>query len=146
MTDLLSIYNMFEQFGTNHNMVSEFKLLNSLEDLEKIEMNYRGMYISLNDANISRENSNPVYDISIDIVVVDRILLNDPVALINSNQENLFVMGQLQDYFIQNLSGEQNFQEVNIQGFSDDDYNITAAISNATFVLGRTPYIKGIDV
>ena len=137
---------MFEQFGTNHNMVSEFKLLNSLEDLEKIEMNYRGMYISLNDANISRENSNPVYDISIDIVVVDRILLNDPVALINSNQENLFVMGQLQDYFIQNLSGEQNFQEVNIQGFSDDDYNITAAISNATFVLGRTPYIKGIDV
>lgn len=137
---------MFEQFGTNHNMVSEFKLLNSLEDLEKIEMNYRGMYISLNDANISRENSNPVYDISIDIVVVDRILLNDPVALINSNQENLFVMGQLQDYFIQNLSGEQNFQEVNIQGFSDNDYNITAAISNATFVLGRTPYIKGIDV
>jgi hypothetical protein len=137
---------MFEQFGTNHNMVSEFKLLNSLEDLEKIEMNYRGMYISLNDANISRENSNPVYDISIDIVVVDRILLNDPVALINSNQENLFVMGQLQDYFIQNLSGEQNFQEVNIQGFSDDDYNITAAISNATFVLGRTPYVKGIDV
>jgi hypothetical protein len=137
---------MFEQFGTNHNMVSEFRLLNSLEDLEKIEMNYRGMYISLNDANISRENSNPVYDISIDIVVVDRILLNDPVALINSNQENLFVMGQLQDYFIQNLSGEQNFQEVNIQGFSDDDYNITAAISNATFVLGRTPYVKGIDV
>lgn len=137
---------MFEQFGTNHNMVSEFKLLNSLEDLEKIEMNYRGMYISLNDANISREDSNPVYDISVDIVVVDRILLNDPVALINSNQENLFVMGQLQDYFIQNLSGEQNFQEVNIQGFSDDDYNITAAISNATFVLGRTPYIKGIDV
>tara|TARA_R110001632_G_scaffold175544_1_gene295234 strand:- start:135 stop:548 length:414 start_codon:yes stop_codon:yes gene_type:complete len=137
---------MFEEFGTNHNMVSEFKLLNSLDDLEKIEMNYRGMYISLNDANISRENSNPVYDISIDIVIVDRILLNDPVALINSNQENLFVMGQLQDYFIQNLSGEQNFQEVNIQGFSDDDYNITASISNATFVLGRTPYIKAVDV
>lgn len=146
MTDLLSIYKLFEEFGTSHNMVDEFKLLNSLEDLEKIEMKYRGMYISLNDANISRENSSPVYDISIDIVIVDRVALNEPVGLINSNQENLFVMGQLQDYFIQNLSGEQNFQEVNIQGFSDDDYNITAAISNATFVVGRTPYIKGIDV
>lgn len=146
MTDLLSIYKLFEEFGTSHNMVDEFKLLNSLEDLEKMEMKYRGMYIALNDANISRENSNPVYDISIDIVVVDRVALNEPVGLINSNQENLFVMGQLQDYFIQNLSGEQNFQEVNIQGFSDDDYNITAAISNATFVVGRTPYIKGIDV
>lgn len=146
MTDLLSIYKLFEEFGTSHNMVDEFKLLNSLEDLEKMEMKYRGMYIALNDANISRENSNPVYDISIDIVVVDRVALNEPVGLINSNQENLFVMGQLQDYFIQNLSGEQNFQEVNIQGFSDNDYNITAAISNATFVVGRTPYIKGIDV
>ena len=146
MTDLLSIYKLFEEFGTSHNMVDEFKLLNSLEDLEKMEMKYRGMYIALNDANISRENSNPVYDISIDIVIVDRVALNEPVGLINSNQENLFVMGQLQDYFIQNLSGEQNFQEVNIQGFSDDDYNITAAISNATFVVGRTPYIKGIDV
>lgn len=146
MTDLLSIYKLFEEFGTSHNMVDEFKLLNSLEDLEKMEMKYRGMYIALNDANISRENSNPVYDISIDIVIVDRVALNEPVGLINSNQENLFVMGQLQDYFIQNLSGEQNFQDVNIQGFSDDDYNITAAISNATFVVGRTPYIKGIDV
>jgi len=146
VTDLLSIYKLFEEFGTSHNMVDEFKLLNSLEDLEKMEMKYRGMYIALNDANISRENSNPVYDISIDIVIVDRVALNEPVGLINSNQENLFVMGQLQDYFIQNLSGEQNFQEVNIQGFSDDDYNITAAISNATFVVGRTPYIKGIDV
>lgn len=146
MTDLLSIYKLFEEFGTSHNMVDEFKLLNSLEDLEKMEMKYRGMYIALNDANISRENSNPVYDISIDIVVVDRVALNEPVGLINSNQENLFVMGQLQDYFIQNLSGAQSFQDVSIQGFSDDDYNITAAISNATFVAGRTPYIKGIDV
>lgn len=146
MNDLISIYELFEEFGTTHNMLSEFKLLNSIEDLEKIEMGYRGMYIALNDANISREDSNPIYDINFDIVVVDRTPKDDSLALINSNQENLFVMGQLQDYFIQNLDGSQSFQEVSMRGFSNDDYNITAAISNATFVVSRFPYLKGIDI
>lgn len=146
MNDLISIYELFEEFGTTHNMLSEFKLLNSIEDLEKIEMGYRGMYIALNDANISREDSNPIYDINFDIVVVDRTDKDDSLALINSNQENLFVMGQLQDYFIQNLDGSQSFREVSMRGFSNDDYNITAAISNATFVVSRFPYLKGIDI
>jgi len=146
VNDLISIYELFEEFGTTHNMLSEFKLLNSIEDLEKIEMGYRGMYIALNDANISREDSNPIYDINFDIVVVDRTDKDDSLALINSNQENLFVMGQLQDYFIQNLDGSQSFQEVSMRGFSNDDYNITAAISNATFVVSRFPYLKGIDI
>lgn len=146
MNDLISIYELFKEFGTTHNMLSEFKLLNSIEDLEKIEMGYRGMYIALNDANISREDSNPIYDINFDIVVVDRTPKDDSLALINSNQENLFVMGQLQDYFIQNLDGNQSFQEVSMRGFSNDDYNITAAISNATFVVSRFPYLKGIDI
>jgi len=146
VNDLISIYELFEEFGTTHNMLSEFKLLNSIEDLEKIEMGYRGMYIALNDANISREDSNPIYDINFDIVVVDRTDKDDSLALINSNQENLFVMGQLQDYFIQNLDGSQSFREVSMRGFSNDDYNITAAISNATFVVSRFPYLKGIDI
>ena len=73
-------------------------------------------------------------------------LLNNPLALINSNQENLFVMGQLQDYFIQNLDGEQNFQEVSMRGFSSEDYNITASVSNATFIVGRGPSSRGIDI
>lgn len=127
-------------------MVDEFKLLNSLDDLEKMDMKYRGVYIALNDANISRELANPVYDVNIDIVIVDRTPLNNPQALVNSNQENLFVMGQLQDYFIQNLDGEQSFQDVSMRGFSSDDYNITSAISSATFVIGRNPYLKDIDI
>jgi hypothetical protein len=104
------------------------------------------MYIALNAADISRENASPVYDVSFDIVVVDRVPLNDPKALVSSNQENLFVVGQLQDYFIQYLQGEQNFGEVSLRGFSADDYNITAAVSSATFVVGRNTYVKGIDI
>lgn len=145
MNDLTTIYELFEQFGTNHSMVNEFKLLNTLEDLEDIEINHRGLFISLEDANISREDANPVYDVNFNIVVVDKVAVDDPLGLINSNQENLFVMGQLQDYFIQNLDGEQSFQEVSMRGFSSEDYNITASISNATFIVGRSTSLKDID-
>lgn len=146
MNDLLTIYELFEQFGSNHSMISEFKLLNSLDDLQEVEINHRGLFIALEDANISRDAGNPVYDVNFNIVIVDRVALNDPVGLINSNQENLFVMGQLQDYFIQNLDGEQSFQEVSMRGFSSEDYNITASVSNATFVVGRNPYLRDIDI
>jgi hypothetical protein len=81
-----------------------------------------------------------------DIVIVDRVKLDDSKGLILSNQENLFVSGQLQDYFIQYLQGEQVFGEVNLRGFSAEDYNITAAVTSATFVVGRNPYNRDIDV
>ncbi len=146
MNDLTTIYELFEQFGTNHSMVSEFKLLNSLDDLENIQINHRGLFIALEDANISRDEGSPIYDVNFNIVIVDKVPVDEPLSLINSNQENLFVMGQLQDYFIQNLDGEQSFQEVSMRGFSSEDYNITASVSNATFVVGRNPYLRDIDI
>jgi len=146
VNDLIDIYELFEQFGTTHSMISEFKLLNTLDDLENIEMNYRGMYIALNTADISREGGSPVYDVSFDIVIVDRVALEDSKGLVLSNQENLFVSGQLQDYFIQYLKGAQVFGEVNLRGFNAEDYNITAAVTSATFVVGRNPYSRDIDV
>lgn len=63
MNDLTTIYELFEQFGTNHSMVSEFKLLNSLDDLENIQINHRGLFISLEDANISRDEGSPMYEV-----------------------------------------------------------------------------------
>lgn len=146
MNDLVTIYDLFKTFGEGHSMVNEFKLLNSLDDLETIEIDHRGLYIALEDANISRDEGSPVYDVMFNVVIVDKIPSDDPIALMNSNQENLFVMGQLQDYFQQNLDGEQSFQEVNMRGFSADDYNITSAISGATFIVGRNPYVRDIDV
>lgn len=146
MNDLITIYELFEQFGTGHHMVNEFQLLSSLEDLQNIEIDHRGMYIALENADISREGASPVYEVTFDVVVVDRVPLNDPKALMSSNQENLFVISQLQDYFIQNLSGEQSFQEVSMRGFSAEDRNITAAVTTAAFVVGRNPYLKDIDL
>jgi hypothetical protein len=127
-------------------MVNEFKLLNSVDDLQNIEISHRGLFISLDNANISRDDNTPIYEVDFDIIIVDKVSLNDPVGLMNSNQENLFVMGQLQDYFIQNLDGDQSFREVSMRGFSSADYNITSCISNATFIVGRNPYLRDIDL
>lgn len=146
MNDLVTIYDLFKTFGEGHSMVNEFKLLNSIDDLQDIELSHRGLYIALEDANISRESGSPVYDVMFNVVIVDKAPFEDPTALMNSNQENLFVMGQLQDYFQENLDGEQSFQEVSMRGFSAEDYNITSAISTATFIVGRNPYLRDIDI
>ena len=146
MNDLVTIYELFKEFGDSHGKINEFKLIGSLEDLQQVEVSHRGMYVNLDSANVSRDGNNPVYDILFNVIIIDKVALDDELGLINSNQENLFIMGQLQDYFGQNLLGEERFDEVNLQGFSADDYNITTATANCSFSVGRNPDNRGIDV
>jgi hypothetical protein len=146
VNDLTTIYELFKTFGDSHGMINEFKLIGSLEDLQQIEVSHRGMYVNLDSANVSRDNNNPVYDILFNVIIIDKVALDDEMGLINSNQENLFIMGQLQDYFGNNLLGEDRFDEVNLQGFSADDYNITTATANCSFSVGRNPSNRSIDV
>lgn len=146
MNDLITIYQLFKQFGDNHGMVNEFKLIGSLEDLQNIEVNHRGMYVNLDSANISRVSNSPIYEVVFNVIIIDKVKLDDEVGLITSNQENLFVMNQLQDYFGQNLLGEERFDEINLQGFSADDYNITTATANCSFSVGRNPDNRDIDI
>ena len=103
MNDLVTIYELFKAFGDSHGMINEFKLIGSLEDLQNIEVSHRGMYVNLDSANVSRSGNSPIYDVTFNVIVIDKVPLYDELALMNSNQENLFVMGQLQDYFGQNL-------------------------------------------
>jgi len=146
VNDLITIYQLFKQFGDNHGMVNEFKLIGSLEDLQNIEVNHRGMYVNLDSANISRVSNSPIYEVVFNVIIIDKVKLDDEVGLITSNQENLFVMNQLQDYFGQNLLGEERFDEINLQGFSADDYNITTATANCSFSVGRNPDNRDIDI
>ena len=146
MNDLVTIYELFKAFGDSHGMINEFKLIGSLEDLQNVEVSHRGMYVNLDSANVSRSGNSPVYDVTFNVIVIDKVPLDNELALMNSNQENLFVMGQLQDYFGNNLLGEERFDEINLQGFSADDYNITTATANCSFSVGRNPDNRDIDV
>jgi hypothetical protein len=52
----------------------------------------------------------------------------------------------LQDFFGQNLNGEERFDEINTQGFSADDFNITTATTSCSFVVARNPYNRDINI
>ncbi len=61
-----------------------------------------------------------------------------------SSEENLFVIGQLQDYLIQE-GYDVDFGEVELVSAMGEEYNITSAMSDFSVVLARKPYIRGID-
>jgi hypothetical protein len=59
--------------------------------------------------------------------VVDKCLADDQESLVISMQENLFVVGQVQD-FILSLDNDVEFEEVSIAQAPTDEYNLTAAV------------------
>ena len=87
---------------------------------------------------------NSVYTLDFGIFVLDRIFVEDSLAHMSSVQENIHILGQLQDYLLQqNL--DVNFQEVELTSSLADDYNITIAMSDFSISLARNPYIRTID-
>ena len=146
MNDLVTIYELFKDFGDSHRMVNEFKLLTSTDELSSISINHRGLYINFDGADLDRDNNNPTYIVTFNIIVVDKVPSNDQGALILSNQENLFVISQLQDYFNQILTGEERFDQISTTGFSLEDHNVTSAVTSCDFVVSRAPYNREINM
>lgn len=144
MNNLTIIYNEIKGFAQDHNMINEFILVGSEDELSKIEFNYRAMVIMPLEVNLSRELNNPVYELDFAIVIIDRVRLDDSSAYITSTEENIFVMGQLQDFLMQN-ERDVSFEQVDLTTSSADDYNITVAMADFSIKLARKPYVRGID-
>lgn len=144
MNNLTIIYNEIKGFAQDHNMINEFILVGSEDELSKIDFNYRTMVIMPLEVNLSRELNNPVYELDFAIVIIDRVKLDDSSAYITSTEENIFVMGQLQDFLMQN-ERDVSFEQVDLTTSSADDYNITAAMADFSIKLARKPYVRGID-
>lgn len=144
MNNLTIIYNEIKGFAQDHNMINEFILVGSEDELSKIDFNYRTMVIMPLEVNLSRELNNPVYELDFAIVIIDRVKLHDSSAYITSTEENIFVMGQLQDFLIQN-ERDVSFEQVDLTTSSADDYNITVAMADFSIKLARKPYVRDID-
>ena len=76
-------------------------------------------------------------------IVIDKIGEDDDLESIISSEENLFVIGQLQDYLIQE-GYDVEFGEVELVSAMGEEYNITSAMSDFSVVLARKPYTRGI--
>ena len=144
MNNLSDFYRLVKDFCDNHNMINEFILLSSLNDIDNRVFDYRTLILVPSRSNISRDLNRPIYTLSFDCALLDKCPNNSESASVHSIQENLFVVGQLQDYLIQQ---DENcyFDEVEVQGYASENDNITAALFEVTMSFARKGYNTGID-
>ena len=144
MNNLTELYEEIKSFAENHNMVNQFIMTASEDDLQQEEFNYRTLVMIPSSSNLSRDLNSPVYTLSFTLVVIDKILQDDSLASISSIEENIFIVGQLQDKLMQ-IGRDVNFNDIELISSSFEDYNITTAFCDFDVVLPRNPYIRGID-
>ncbi len=144
MNNLKKLYEVLKDFGDRHEMVNEFILVKTEDELEDRQFNYRSMIIMPLEANISRDNGAPAYYIDFGIVLIDKVPAENDEAQIVSIDENLFIMGQLQDHLTQE-GYDVDFAGVDLNTDRMDDYNITSAMTDFTFTLARKPHNRTIN-
>lgn len=144
MNNLTELYEEIKSFADNHNMVNQFIMVASEDDLQQYDFDYRTLVMIPSSSNLSRDLNSPVYTLSFTLVVLDRTLLDNSLSSMHSIEENIFVVGQLQDKLLQ-LDRDVVFGEVELMTSSLEDYNVTTCFCEFEVVLPRNPYIKGID-
>ena len=145
MNNLSDFYQLIKEFCADHNMINQFLFLGSEEYLQNREFNYRSVILIPSKSNVSRDLSRPIYTLSFDAAVLDKCMSSDELAFVKSTEENLFVVGQLQDYLIQQ---DENcyIEDVDVMNISSEDENITSAMFEVTVSFARNNYKKGIDI
>tara|TARA_B110000285_G_C15137163_1_gene627855 strand:+ start:821 stop:1258 length:438 start_codon:yes stop_codon:yes gene_type:complete len=145
MNNLVSLYNDVKAFADAHNMVNQFLLVGSEDDINQREFDYRTLVMMPLEANLSRDLNSPIYSLSFGIIVIDKTLLDNDLAYIQSSEENINVVGQLQDYLLQ-ANRDVDFENIEMTTGMEEDYNITIAMADFSVNLARSPYLKDIDV
>ncbi len=144
MNNLTQLYQQIKGFAEDHLMINEFLLISSEDELSQRELNYRAMIMLPLEANLSRELSSPIYTLDFGIIIIDKTLIENELSYVQSTEENIFIMGQLQDYLSQ--QGEDvDFDDVELTSSVSDDYNITIAMTDFKVNLARKPSNRGID-
>lgn len=144
MNNLREIYSKIKYFADEHKMVNQFIMVSSEGELENREFDYRSLIIVPSSSNISRDLNSPVYTLTFTAVILDQISSHDPEMSITSMEENIFILGQLQDYMLQQ-NIDVDFEDVDLTATALEDYNVTGVYCDFDVRLGRSPYTKGIN-
>ena len=145
MNNLLSFYEKIKQFCEDHHMINQFILLGSPEQIKNREFDYRSFLMIPSSSSMSRDLSRPIYTLTFNCTVLDKCAPGGEEAFVVSTEENLFVIGQLQDFLIQDDEGCY-IDDVSVGSFYNEDENITAAYFDLTVSFARKNYNAGIDV
>lgn len=144
MNNLYDTYNVIKEFAETHNMINEFVYVRSEQELQDLEFDYRSMVVMPLEANITRELNNPIYTLDFGVVVLDKVSKSSDYESIVSVEENIFIIGQLQDYLMQN-DMDADFENIDLYTAVGDDYNVTSATADFSINIARKPYTRTID-
>jgi hypothetical protein len=144
MNNLLQLYDITSEFAERHRMISEFGVLGSEEEIGSIDFEYRSMQLVVSSSNISRELNRPTFRLNFSLIVMDKTVANDARARLLSTEENIFVIGQYQDYLLQQ-DNDVEFEDVEVVSIDDsEDYVITVAYCDFGVNFSRKGYTNAI--
>lgn len=144
MNNLYDTYTIIKNFADDHHMINEFVYVKSETELDNLEFNYRTLVLIPLEANISRRLNSPVYTLDFGLIVLDKVIQEDDYSSVMSTEENIFVIGQLQDYLMQ-LDMDTDFDDIDFYTSTGDDYNISSASASFSVTIARSIYTKTID-
>jgi hypothetical protein len=144
MNNLLELYDLTKDFADRHRMIAEFGVLGSEEEIGSIDFEYRSMQLVVSSSNISRELNRPTFQLTFSLIVMDKTVADDARARLMSTEENIFVIGQYQDYLLQ-LDNDVQFEEVEVVSVDgEDDYVVTVAYCDFSVNFARKGYNNAI--
>ena len=127
MNNLLQLYDVTSSFAERHRMISEFGVLGSEEEIGSVDFKYRSMQLVVSSSNISRELNRPTLRLNFSLIIMDKTVVDDARARLISTEENIFVIGQYQDYLLQQ-DNDVEFEDIEVVSINDsEDYVITVA-------------------
>ena len=144
MNNLTELYNEIKTFAENHNMVNEFLFASSEDELQSKEFDYRTFVLIPSTSNVSRDLNSPIYTLSFTVILLDKVPLDNDLSSISSIEENIFVIGQLQDKMLK-LGKDTSFEDIELISTIVEDYNITTAFCNFEINLPRKPFLMDIN-
>ena len=140
MDGLSSLYNKVKEFASGHKMVNEFYFARNEQELRNKDFNYRTIVLMPTEGNISRDLNSPIYTIDFALIVLDKAIYDNDANAVNVIEENIFVIGQLQDYLIKE-DYNVDFENIDIMTMNDENYTVSSAIADFSVQLARKPYV-----
>ena len=142
MNNLFDFYKAVEDFANRHRMIDSFKVIGSMDELDTENIKHRSMYVSIESTNISRANN--YVSVRLNVFVIDKCFSDDQDSQVLATQENIFVLGELQDYIL-TLGNDVSFDEIVIAQAPETEYTATAAICEAEILFDRTSYCSSLE-
>lgn len=144
MNDFSNVVKLVMKFGVEHSMIEEVVFLSTPERVADHSFKETGLYIVPDTADITRREGSPIYTLRFLVGVVQKFSTRDIETELNAHSTALFVLGELNDYLLQNLpsSSDADISNAAFDGLanSNDGGSVCFLDGSLEIELPRAPY------